>query len=382
MSSPGPTGRSGWSGWPAGAARWLARRVRDPLLDLIRRRASHGLPSPPSDDYLAHAGEAMAVLQRWYRRSTGLWQTAGWWNAANLLTTTIDYATVAGSAAWHDMIATTFERNRLRYRSNFCNDYYDDAGWWALAWLRAWDLTGQDRYLDTARTIFADLTEAWDDTCGGGVWWSRERGYKNAIANELFLAVAVGLHLRLPPEAGVTEHLDWAKRSWDWFVASGMRNDQGLINDGLRDCVNNGLTTWTYNQGVILGALVALREATGDTALLRHADDIADAAITTLIDANGVLTDPTPRPDQDQVQFKGVFTRNLGTLYQATGHDRHARFLRHNADAILTHARDSAGRLAFTWSGPPTHITAATHGSALDTLIAAARTKPRHPQTG
>ncbi len=31
--------------------------------------------------------------------------------------------------------------------------------------------------------------------------------------------------------------------------ASGMRNSDGLFNDGLDDaCNNNGQTTWTYNQ--------------------------------------------------------------------------------------------------------------------------------------
>jgi predicted alpha-1,6-mannanase (GH76 family) len=38
-----------------------------------------------------------------------------------------------------------------------------------------------------------------------------------------------------------------------------MINGDGLINDGLNaQGENNGQATWTYNQGVILGGLVAL----------------------------------------------------------------------------------------------------------------------------
>jgi predicted alpha-1,6-mannanase (GH76 family) len=42
---------------------------------------------------------------------------------------------------------------------------------------------------------FDYVAQAWDDTCGGGVWWSQARSYKNAITNELFLMGASTLHL-------------------------------------------------------------------------------------------------------------------------------------------------------------------------------------------
>ena len=47
------------------------------------------------------------------------------------------------------------------------------------------------------KQIFADMTTAWDDTCGGGIWWKKDRHYKNAIANEL-----ISFHGRQPGESG------------------------------------------------------------------------------------------------------------------------------------------------------------------------------------
>jgi predicted alpha-1,6-mannanase (GH76 family) len=49
----------------------------------------------------------------------------------------------------------------------------------------------------------------------------------------------------------------WAESAASWFAQSGMMNASNLINDGLTtNCQNDGNPTYSYNQGVILGALV------------------------------------------------------------------------------------------------------------------------------
>ena len=55
--------------------------------------------------------------------------------------------------------------------ARFVSTYYDDNAWWALAWIAAFDLTRESRYLEAALTIFARNTAAWDDSCGGGLRW-------------------------------------------------------------------------------------------------------------------------------------------------------------------------------------------------------------------
>jgi hypothetical protein len=68
-----------------------------------------------------------------------------------------------------------------------------DEGWWALPWIWAWDVTQEQRYLDMAESIFADMKNGTTSVSGGGTWWNKtapEREYKNAIVNELCLSVA------------------------------------------------------------------------------------------------------------------------------------------------------------------------------------------------
>src|SRR5579872_5474633 len=133
---------------------------------------------------------AVTRLQEWYMPETGLWNTTGWWNAANALTVVVDFSRATHSQDYQRVLEQTYAARRTK---GFLNNFYDDEGWWALAWIDAWDLTRQPEYLTTAQGIFDDMGGGWDETCGGGIWWSRKRTYKNAIANELFLSVAAHL---------------------------------------------------------------------------------------------------------------------------------------------------------------------------------------------
>ena len=53
--------------------------------------------------------------------------------------------------------------------TNYINDYYDDEGWWILAWIKAYDLTNDNKYLKMAKITFSDMALGWDSVCGGGV---------------------------------------------------------------------------------------------------------------------------------------------------------------------------------------------------------------------
>lgn len=324
--------------------------------------------------YRKRAKAGMAALNGFYNSSTGLWKTVngkeGWWNAANVLETTIDYCIRTNSKTYLDVISNTFEKNK---GNNFLNEYYDDEGWWALAWIKAFDLTQDVRYLNQAKTIFNDMQQGWDSHCGGGIWWSKEKKYKNAIPNELFLSVAAKLHLRTSGDNGEGSYLDWAKREWNWFKNTGMINSQNLVNDGLdQNCQNNGDVTWTYNQGVILGGLVDLYQIENDKNLFAQATAIADAAIATLVDAEGILREPyEPNSGEDGPQFKGIFIRNLYYLYQHTNKQTYAKFILRNAKSIWLNNRNSDNQLGLVWSGPFDLADATRQSSAMDAINAA-----------
>jgi predicted alpha-1,6-mannanase (GH76 family) len=326
----------------------------------------------PGDDLNANTAAAAATLQNWYNVK-GRWDTTGWWNAANCLEA-IENAVEGGNGRDHlEVLSTTFSRNLT---NNFLNEYYDDEGWWALAWMRAYDSTGDARYLDMAKTIFQDMTTGWDDYCNGGLYWKKDQRNKNAIPNELFLLTAVRLHQRTPGDAGTNSYFAWALREWDWFNKSGMINQQQLVNDGLsRWCDNNHRTTWTYNQGVLIGGLTDLYKSTGSTNYLNQAMAIADAVLKTLVDDKGVLREPCELGDcrgNDVPQFKGIFIRYLAYLYDETRKPAYGEFLHKCAHAVWFNDRDAAGHLGLRWNGPFDTADATRHSSAMMAVSALA----------
>lgn len=256
----------------------------------------------------------------------------------------------------------------------FINEYYDDEGWWALAWIDAYQHTHDPRYLEAAEFIFRDMTYGWDNTCSGGIWWSKDRKYKNAIANELFLSVAAELGNVTTDAQQRTEYLTWARKEWAWFSNSGMINEKHLVNDGLNNrCENNGRATFTYNQGVILGGLAALSKLDHSSSLLFRANQIAQAAVSTLTDAHGILHEPCePNCGEDGTQFKGIFVRNLRVLDETDPRSApYGHFIQANADSIWSQVHPPDYHLGEIWAPPFGGSNASTQSSALDTLVAA-----------
>ncbi|KAI8943284.1 hypothetical protein NX059_001304 [Plenodomus lindquistii] len=421
-------------------------------------------------DPIKRAEYALSTLQIWYNAGAGIWDTAGWWNGANIMTMIGNLAKADPTNERLQSLATRIfantltqgpssnpqpgiEKEALRRRAldadtgnttfilfnntgfetgytklldpstreplttypstwnnpnpyiditslpifqseakakagsqevlttslnpdDWLDGFYDDDLWWALAWINAYDLTQDRSYLTLAENIFAAVTKVWPTRCfGGGIYWSWEREYMNAIANELFLSTAAHLANRVTADRKGA-YVDWAKATLAWFLRSGMINEEGTINDGLDDsCSNNGGAVWSYNQGVILGGLVELQRAAPDPSYISLAHRIAKAALKKLSDDNGVIHDGCePGCGGDGNQFKGIFMRNLQALHKESPDAAYVDAVRINADSIWKNDRGGDMGVVFgvNWAGPyrgPAN--ASMQSSAMDALVAA-----------
>jgi hypothetical protein len=360
----------------------------------------------PAEHALAAARHLLPGGQYYAVSADGSWSSKGagelTWQAGNTMETLANLAHGLNSSAPGADANSLLKEVRRVFSEAFdatsgvprYYDHFDDFGWWALGLLRGAMLLGgnasqTDDYVAMATNIWELYRQhAWDNsTCGGGVFWGpvppATPGYKNAITNELFLALSASLHLA----TGRPEPLSWALKEWAWFEGSGLINAHGTINDGLTDhCRNNNQTTWTYNQGVVLGGLSALYKATKNATLLRQADSIARSAIGTLA-PGGILREPCESAGQggcsanDKI-FRGVFVRHLHYLSLVARPDDAAFyrcFLRANAASAIAKDSTSDARYGELWAGPLdlSKLDAITQTAALDLLVADAFPTPR-----
>ncbi|MFD5831395.1 glycoside hydrolase family 76 protein [Lentzea sp. NPDC060358] len=306
------------------------------------------------------------------------WWPSSWWNSATTLTAVLD-----SGVRDHDwVIARTFDVNRGTFAAgrrgtdpvegDFISRSIDDSAWWGLAWVAAYDRTGDQRYLATATTIANYVHQHWDTrTCGGGVWWDREHTYKNAVTNGQYLRLTASISRRTP---GDTVWSQRARTAADWYLGSGLIGSAGLVNDGLTgDCRNNGQTVWTYNQGLGIGGFVEVWRLTGDTRYLDASRRLADSAISgAVLTRDGVLTescDPTASCDDNQKQFKGIFMRFLKDLARATGSGAYRQYAARQADSVWTNDRDALNRIGQRWAGgSPNQADWRTQASGLDAV--------------
>eukprot|EP00966_Prymnesium_polylepis_P042272 982120-Prymnesium_polylepis.1 len=261
---------------------------------------------------------AADVLQRDFFTWYGLWncgvyaaeqdvsqKMGNWWNCANSLEALANEVEYTKNTTYSSVFSRTWHSTAAQYPFHKALEGIDDIQWWALAWLRVSEVTGDPLYLSRSRAIFDEVLGYWDDVCGGGLWWNRKRTYKNAITNELFIALAASLHKT--QGATNSSYLEWAKRGWRWFNASGMITADGIVDGlgGAPSCGPSG-NRYTYNQGAVLSGLAFLYDIEQDAGYLHAATRIADTAVRVFSSDDSILTEDCPQSLlTDCEQFKG-----------------------------------------------------------------------------
>jgi len=173
--------------------------------------ASRAAFAQSADEHHRRADEAIETfLLRYWDQSRSYLRhvhsgggTTGYWTFAQGCDALLDAVERTDGTRYAGLIETFFEAQAAR---GWIVSHYDDEAWMGVALLRAFYLTGESRYLETAELLFEDIRLAWDETCcgdnPGGLWWDKAKTQKATAANAGAAILAARLSERNGEDCG------------------------------------------------------------------------------------------------------------------------------------------------------------------------------------
>ncbi|KAJ3274068.1 hydrolase 76 protein [Terramyces sp. JEL0728] len=245
-------------------------------------------------------------------------------------TTVVNGLTLGSSGTIGSFLGANKVINGLAGRWN------DDIMWWGLGVVTGPEIFGNPAavmpggvsYLALIQSTYDDVWAQWDDSCGGGIFWNRNRQdpnksrkfMKSTITNAQHINIGARLYLM----TGNKTYIDNAVKVYNWLkggvISPDFRIYDGVMSDST--CANSMTDTTylsdSYNPGTLAGALAWLYKATNDPQYMTAAENIAKKALS-LYSSNGIIRDRCETSQagcaQDQVSPKGTFIRGLSYVY-------------------------------------------------------------------
>jgi predicted alpha-1,6-mannanase (GH76 family) len=257
----------------------------------------------------------------------------GYWPQAHALDVLVDAYVRTNDVKYKTYFDQWYAGVQVANGGSFLNYFYDDMEWNALALLRTYTATKDDKFKTAAQTVWTDIQTGWNTNGGGGISWNKgSLNSKNACSN----GPACILAARLFQQFGVASDKAWALKIYDWEKSTLFNPSNGAVNDALNassGVISNYISS--YNQGTFIGSAVELFKITGDKTYLNDAIKAANYSISSLT-SNRILNS---EGSGDLALFKGIFVRYFTELIQCPGldaatKDRFVLFLKYNANEL------------------------------------------------
>jgi hypothetical protein len=209
--------------------------------------------------------------------------------------------------------------------------WFDDNGWWGIAFVNAFKATGSRRWLTDAERALKYIAAAGWDPREGGFWWNTTHPYKAgaALASDTLLATLIYQQTKS------AFALAQARRFLAWGNTSGFS-----AADGLYAGSSLNTTPIDYGEGPMIYAQAVLCELTGTATDCQRSEQQKANSLRRF----GYLLDFSP-------QYDAIYLQWLLALY-GLRHDRTLyQLAADNARNIETRARNSEGLYLLSWDG-------------------------------
>ncbi|KAL8779189.1 MAG: hypothetical protein Q9203_001544 [Teloschistes exilis] len=253
----------------------------------------------------------------------------------------------------NDLLTTWLKYNPIPWSWDGWND---DIGWFSLALIRGYQMTGDQPFLDTAKYGFDyAFGRGWETQHNDGGIWEENPEYsarenppraatKEALANDSLGKVACMIYQSTHDEG----YLEKGKQIYAWVSTHLFDSETGQVNTGVNQSGKVDTGTAAYNQGTFLDYANLLYEITGNRDYYNDAKRAIDFGRDKLT-VNGVFNNPAGYLNtwaDEMARGAGHFVRDSGLWSE------YYSWIKQNADAIVQNRRTDLGLTWNAWAQP------------------------------
>jgi Glycosyl hydrolase family 76 len=216
-------------------------------------------------------------------------------------------------------------------RESDTETWFDDNGWWGLAFVNAYRATGSRRWLKDAERALAYIASAGWDHQQGGIWWNTEHPYKAgaALASDTLLATL----LYQQTHSGFA--LGQAQKFLLWGNTLGFS-----AADGLYAGSSLNPTPIDYVEGPLIYAQALLCKETASPADCERVEPLQATSLRRF----GTVLDFSP-------QYDAIYLQWMLALYSLDHDPSLYALAAGNAREAQTHALNGEGLYLLSWKG-------------------------------
>jgi len=261
-------------------------------------------------------------------------------------------------AKYRQMIEDIYDGAAAQYNNyNWHDDskwfIWDDMMWWIIALGRAYQTTGEQKFLDHSKVGF-DFVWYGDSTIGrkgshesnGGMEWDWHQRGKTACINFPTIIGAMTLY-NITKD---TQYVAKAKEVYGWARANLFDATNGRVADHKVDSNPANWTLHTYNQASFIGAAVMLYNQTKDVSYLNDAVLAADYTKNYMCDANGILPYET---GEEQGVYNAILAQYIIRLIEDGNKPDYLPWLRKNINTAYGNRNSTTGLIGKDYKTTP-----------------------------
>jgi predicted alpha-1,6-mannanase (GH76 family) len=291
-----------------------------------------------------------------YDKLTTLGRRSDFWRQAEFIELAADAYQHTGDPAYQQMVASLRQGvSALWGRRWTKRTWNDDIMWMVLASVRAYQVTGQRRFLTAAKINFdATYARAWSSDLGGGLWWTTSQTQKNNTTNGPAALAACLLYQSLHDPSYLTK----AEALFGWVQQTLYDPATGALADSISISTTGGATKTvvnhvdlSYNYGSFIGAAGMLYKLTGRRSYYDTGLKALAHARRALTYPSGILRSESNGRNQNGGGFKGIFSRWALRFVYDNNLTQYLPWFERNAAVAWSH-RNAAGLMGQDWTQP------------------------------